>query len=247
MTPTLAYIQVGLDTKWPVNDTAYTMWHGCQLLGIETRPFTFIQDIYRDLTPETAVHGWISNVKQALRHLKVTPPEVPDAPEPLRPWFGRKLWTTTMGEFRQRRTSEPVFIKPLRIQKAFTGHVSSGRVQDLIQTADMDDDLELLAQEPVTFLSEYRILVHHGLMVACRHYRGDFCLAPDMQVAREAIRAFKGQPCGYSLDLGVTDNGRTLIVEVNDAFSLGAYGTPSIIYAKVILDRWAEMVSGVTT
>ena len=239
----LAFVQVDFNTKLPINETAYSLWSGCHYLGIETKFYSFLADIRPELTKETLVHGWVSNVKGALRLLQVPVPEVPDVREVLLPFFGRRIWTTTMGEFRARRTSEPVFIKPLKAQKAFTGHVSSGEIRDLIQTAGMPDEMELLASEPVDFVSEYRILVHLGMMIACRHYNGDFEVFPDMKVAREVIRTFEGAPCGYSLDLGVTDDGRTLIVEINDAFSLGSYGAPSIPYTQMVIDRWVEMVN----
>jgi hypothetical protein len=64
-----------------------------------------------------------------------------------------------------------------------------------------------------------------------------------MDVATQAIQRFKDAPVGYSLDLGVTDDGRTLLVEVNDAWALGAYGTPSIPYTEMVVNRWKEMVS----
>jgi hypothetical protein len=239
----LAFIQMAPDTKMPINETAYSLWSGCRYLGIETKFYAFLADIRSELTKETLVHGWISNVKGALQCLQVPVPEVPDAPEELLPFFGRRMWTTTMQEFRARRTSELVFIKPLRAQKAFTGYVASGEIRDLIQTAGMPDEMELLASEPVNFVSEYRIMVHLGMMIACRHYNGDFEVFPDMKVARDAIKAFKSAPCGYSLDLGVTDDGRTLIVEVNDAFSLGSYGASSIPYTQMVIDRWVEMVN----
>ena len=53
---------------------------------------------------------------------------------------------------------------------------------------------------------------------------------------------FTQAPVGYSLDLGVTDDGQTLLVEVNDAWALGAYGTPSIPFTEMIVNRWKEMV-----
>lgn len=239
----LAYVQVDYNTKMPINSTAYALWEGCQLLGIETKFYSFLADIRKDLRKETLVHGWIGHVKGALQALGCELPNVPDAPECLLPFFGRKIWYTTMGDIRSRGTSVPVFIKPRTHQKAFTGHIASGEIRDLIRTASFDNDLEIMASDPVNFVSEYRIMVHHGMMVAARHYNGDFTLMPDMSVATKAIQAFEGAPCAYSLDLGLTDDGRSLIVEINDAFSLGAYGTHAIVYASMIVDRWCEMAS----
>ena len=45
-----------------------------------------------------------------------------------------------------------------------------------------------------------------------------------------------------SMDICVTKDGRTLLVEFNDAYSLGAYGLPDIYYAKLISARWSQLL-----
>ena len=40
----------------------------------------------------------------------------------------------------------------------------------------------------------------------------------------------------------VTKDGRTLLVEFNDAYSLGAYGLADIYYAKLISARWSQLL-----
>lgn len=94
----------------------------------------------------------------------------------------------------------------------------------------------------VEFVSEYRVLVHQGLVFACRHYKGDCTTFPDMSVVLEAIKCFKRAPVGYALDFGVTDDGRTLLVEVNDAWALGSYGTPPLPFTEMVINRWKEIV-----
>lgn len=115
-------------------------------------------------------------------------------------------------------------------------------MRDFIRTASCPDDTAILASEVVRFVSEYRLFVHRGEIVGCRHYTGDYATPIDFDVARGAVEAFRSAPVGYSLDMGRTDDGRTLVVEVNDAFALGSYGLPSVRYADLVLDRWAEIV-----
>jgi hypothetical protein len=43
------------------------------------------------------------------------------------------------------------------------------------------------------------------------------------------------------MDWGVTRDERTLLVEVNDAYSLGSYGLDPLVYAPMLADRWFEM------
>lgn len=233
-----------------VNETAYSFWYGCQLLGIETKSFdeTFGANNYQNdlVTKDTLVHGHIGPVKKALKYLGIEPkPRVDGAPPPeLLPYYGRNVWTSTMGEIRTHWAEDRhVFIKPLNSQKAFTGHVTSGKIGDLIQTAGFGDDFEVLCSDPVEFIAEYRLFVHHGIIIDCRRYRGDYRRIPDIDTTAVAcVKAYKNAPCAYSLDLGVVIDGRTLVVEVNDAWALGAYGMPSIPYAQMVIDRWEEMV-----
>ena len=56
-----------------------------------------------------------------------------------------------------------------------------------------------------------------------------------------AIDEFKNSPVSYSLDFGVTDDGKTLLVEANDSHSLGNYGLHPFQYARIIASRWAQM------
>jgi hypothetical protein len=163
------------------------------------------------------------------------------------PFYGRRLWTSTIGEIRRGcDDNQRVFIKPLTEHKAFTGHVTSSAISNLIQTATMPDDMEVLCSEPVEFVSEYRCFVHHGRIVDVRRYRGDFCQLVDIEnVALPCVAAYKSAPVAYSLDLGITPEGRTLVVEVNDVFSLGCYGMASVPYASMVIDRWVEMVDSI--
>lgn len=236
-----AYIQTHPQNPGlPLNDTAYTLWFGCWSMGIETRFYSTFEEIQDGVSPNTLVHGGVGNVLKALKHLGAPDPNMSELPQELLPWYGRKVWTSTIAEV-QKRASGPVFIKPLKSHKAFDGHVVTDAFRTLIYTAAQPPELEVLCSEVVRFVSEYRCMVHHGILVACRHYRGDFTVTPDFEVVLKMIRAFTSASVGYSLDVGVTDDGRTLVVEVNDAFSLGAYGTPAMTYTNMVVDRWKQM------
>ena len=39
----------------------------------------------------------------------------------------------------------------------------------------------------------------------------------------------------------ITDDNRTLLIEVNDGYALGCYGLFYIDYAKLLSARWAEL------
>lgn len=232
-----------------INETAYTFWNGCRLLGIETQSFEAENIQHVRISKGTLIHGYVRVVRDALRSLGVEKPKprVDGAPpEELLGFYGRNIWTSTMGHIRHKWTEDKhVFIKPLHMHKAFTGHVTSGQIRDLIETASFPDDFEVLCSEPVSFVSEYRLFIHRGLIVDCRRYRGIYTRLVDIEgVGQDCVKAFKSAPVAYALDLGLTLEGKTLVVEVNDAFSLGAYGMPSIPYAQMVIDRWEELLGG---
>jgi len=240
----IAYIQKQ-DGEF-INSSAFQAWEGFKLLGIHTEFFQRKQikngHMPIPLTKSTLVTGHIGSVKEALKEIGVVVPIISDYPVELETFFGRKIWTSTLGDIRK---NEPkVFIKPKNEQKLFTGHVRTGAIKDLTQTALCPDDTEIYVSEPVKFVSEYRVFVNQGLMVGCQHYVGDFTVYPNFEVISNAIDAFRTSPIAYSADFGVTDDGTTLLVEINDAWALGSYGLPSILYAQLIINRWEEIVNG---
>lgn len=228
-----------------INETAFTLWNGCKQLCIPTEPFEAASFWHVSLTKETMVHGYVSVVKAALRSLGAEPRDIDgQPPDEIREFYGRRLWATTMEEVRAHwHEGRRVFVKPLNVTKAFTGFVTTGTLSDFTATSTLPDDFEVLCSEPVEFISEYRLFVNRGMIIDCRRYRGDYRRVVDVDTTATAIlAAFKSAPISWALDLGLTADGRTLIVEVGDAYSLGCYGMPAIPYAQMIIDRWEEMV-----
>lgn len=50
------------------------------------------------------------------------------------------------------------------------------------------------------------------------------------------------RPVACSIDIGVTNDGRTLLIECNDAYSLGSYGLEDYKYAKLLSARWSQLL-----
>ena len=92
------------------------------------------------------------------------------------------------------------------------------------------------------FVAEWRAFVRYGRVVDVRGYRGDWRYHYDSEVVERAVGAFSSAPAGYAMDFGLTSDGRTLIVEINDGFGLGCYGLDPVEYAKLLSARWCELV-----
>lgn len=55
------------------------------------------------------------------------------------------------------------------------------------------------------------------------------------------VKDFEGAPKAYALDFGVTKDGETILVEVNNTCSIGSYGLEPVLYARFLSARWVEL------
>lgn len=140
---------------------------------------------------------------------------------------------------------EDEFIKPrFRVQK-FTGSIN----RLLYEYEGCPTNERVWISSPVSFVSEWRIYVIQGREAGRARY--DANETDDQPLDEEFIRlaidtmTCSGAPIGYALDVGLLDNGRTAVVEVNDGWALGYYkGTCSQEdYTDLLWKRWQEIVA----
>jgi hypothetical protein len=224
-------------------------WFG--LRGYEVIRFEFSdienglldEDLLRN-PEEMVVRGGVGAIRRLLHRAgRPSPPNI-DLPASLSRWIGRRFWESTLGQIRSSVNSEgfqPVHVKPLSDQKLFKGMVVRA-FRDLISTASIPSDVPVLVQEYVEFVSEWRASVLRTRVLNVGHYRGDPLLFPDPDVIRTAVLAFEDRPISFGLDWGITSSGETLLVEVNDGFSLGNYGLRGAEYSALIEARWRQLM-----
>ena len=56
------------------------------------------------------------------------------------------------------------------------------------------------------------------------------------------FKNINNRPSACSVDICVTTEGKTLLMEFNDAYALGYYGLAPILYAKLISARWSQIL-----
>lgn len=132
------------------------------------------------------------------------------------------------------------FIKPTEIKK-FTG----GRVETIQEKVDED---EWCWQSPlVEFQSEYRYYIQEGKIMGMGRYDDGPEPAPvpcAAVVAEMASAYWIGSGIkAVAIDVGVLKNGKTVLVEVNDAWATGFYkGTlSSRQYIDWLTARWLQL------
>ncbi len=226
----------------PDNPNTYAAYDGFRQLGAKVEPFYEFDDVatLTDLGPDVIVCGNVGDVCAALRRSGKPVPDPIDYPTHLKWLLGREISSTTFGAVRSSR--QRIFVKPVA-QKLFTGFVwGPGNPISRLNTATIHDDEKCWWADVVEFVSEWRCYVKHDALVACKHYKGDWTYTPSADRLGIAITQGSGiMPAAYSLDLGVTKSGKTLLVEANDGYALGSVGLSSVVYARFLEARWKEL------
>lgn len=231
------YIRKGKDAEFE-NINLYTAYKGFKELGYEIIFFNSINEIMNN-NPQDIVVSYISDVRKILTSFNKSYPEL-NYPSELDKLMGRKYWQTTLGEIIHNCYNWNVFIKPAIGCKTFTGTIIS-RIEDLRAVIGVDVNSVVWCSEVVNFVSEWRCFIRYGEVVGVKHYKGDWSKVINSNVLNEAILLYKDAPDAYVIDLGITDKGETLLVEVNEGYSVGCYGLDSIVYAKFLSARWSEL------
>jgi hypothetical protein len=241
----LAYVQA--EGGIPNNEAFYKAWQGFRKRKVPCELFDAEQVLQRvlPLARDTLVAGGLRVVEAAMAVIGMTVPPADNLPACLAHYRGRKVWPSTWGELRARYGAkgppEPLFVKPLHRNKGFPA-VALYDAEDVASASHLPDGHEVLVAEYVVFLSEWRCYVCRGQVLELCHYQGDPFCYPDAKVIQAAIRDFGDQaPAGYGIDFGVLTDGRTVLVEVNDGYSLGSYGLNAVEYAELLEARWLQL------
>ena len=208
---------------------------GFKKLGVDTIFFTTNEE-FDTRKPEDVVVGGDVIIWHALNQLGINLEHF-DYPPELAGFLGRKIKKVKLKDVN--KETLPVFIKPVE-EKAATGLVVKS-MGDLEQFEIKEPEAEVYCSEVVNFVSEWRCFLLYGQIVGIKFYFGDSNIEADTDTIHAAVEAYPNMPAGCAFDFGVTDDGRTLLVEMNDGYSLGVYGLEDELYARLLSARWAEM------
>lgn len=233
------------------NQNFYLAWKGFAEMKYDVIKFeeeelddlNFIRSI-GDLTP---VFAGVTIFDRVMERRDIKYKKIDTYPEILYPFMNRTVEKSTVGEFRKRWDADEynrprLFMKPVE-QKKFNGAVMKS-ILDWIPMANLPDSTPVYLTDELNFVSEFRVYIHDQEIVTAKHYMGKWDKVIDRSIVKEAIQTFASQaPCAYALDFGIDTNGKTTLVEFNDATSLGNYGLDSIRYAEMLTSRWVEICS----
>lgn len=226
------------------NINTFTAWQGLQALGYDTAFFAPEEVETLQLDANTPVVAGIPVVWRALQMLNVRVGALEAIPDELGEFAGRAFGEGTLGDIRARFAGggSSVFIKPCAPSgKLFGGHVVA-RFRDLIQTASFPDETRVWWSDALELRGEFRGFILRGELVGWRHYFGDFRCALDFDQVEAALSRWTSRPVACAMDWALTAQNETVLVEVNDAYSLGCYGLAPHLYAPMLAERWREIV-----
>ena len=221
-----------------VSINKYNAQVGAYLQGEQVILYQSFSEI-KQLTSEDIVVDYITETRALLKMMGLNVP-VYDYPIELKEFYGRKIYEGVLGEIVNIPDNWGKFIKPKAGSKVFTGRVVNG-TRDLIGIG-LTFDYPIWISEVVEFKAEWRCFVLDGRVLDVRPYTGDYHAQFEPSVIDEAISCWKDAPIAYGLDIGVTSDGRTLVVEVNDGYALGNYGLSPLKSINFHKARWKEMV-----
>jgi len=229
-----AYIHSFQGKPW--NEDCEIALKGFNKLGVECILFKSNEEL-DERDPEDIVVGGMLMMGYAFDQAGIVP-EIIDYPDELTDYLGRTIKTITLKDLQKQEL--PVFIKPVE-EKTASGVVvnSLEDAEDYFKTMALE--AEIYCSEVLNLVSEWRCFIRYREIIGVRHYNGDEKETCDKEIIKRAIRDYHNIPAACSLDFGVTEDGRTVLIEVNDGFAIGAYGLPDMEYAKFLEARWAEL------
>ena len=222
----------------PLSINCYAAMSGFHQMGFEVVPFQQLTEVLPHMTQADLVVGGLRSVRQRLKFLKIDCSEL-NYPKSLRQYLGRQIWYSQINTINHHPETWPIFVKSVE-GKRITGKVIR-TPKDLIGLGSSYENPTVICSEVVDFVAEWRVYVRYGQIEGVRPYTGDWHYHYDPQVIEDCLQDYQDQPAGYSLDFGITKDGQTLLIEVNDGYSLAAYGLNEIRYAKLLAARWAEL------
>lgn len=201
-------------------------------------------------SPDVLMVGGVHHI----RHLLYTHGKNPDGvefPTQLGSFYGRRILKMSWGEmqhlngsyFVKKYPSKTGMVGPQIITLPFDHRTASPDI-DVMGFAHMEHHDVFWVQEIVELTSEWRCFVCNGEILDVRPYRRDsWRRPPDPSVVEAAVGAWSSKPAGCAIDFGVTADGRTIVIEVNEGYALGSYGLLPRSYLSLLTVRWRELWS----
>lgn len=211
---------------------------------IETFVVSDIGSSHRDLLINAVPVGSIEFCAFVAREQGVVMPPPLDYPVQLQRFLGRSVRLGILTE------SAGCFTKPVQTKAfdAFLAPVTADEHRCALAERMLDPNTPCWISEPVLFQQEWRVYVEKSLILGVAQYDSGEADAElsgsEFALVREMIDAWGDAPSAYAIDVGRSDQGCLLLVEINDGWGTGYYPRGSlrpVDYARWCATRWDEL------
>jgi hypothetical protein len=140
---------------------------------------------------------------------------------------------------------ESWFVKPVHA-KLFTGMVFD--LKSISQLSVHSGETLVLINRPFesSIVSETRCYIHRDKIVDARNYAADFRKMPDWKWVGETVNSLRNKPIAFTIDVAVLENGKSVVVELNDMWAIGNYGIDNSQYYTLLSDRYFQIVNPIS-
>jgi hypothetical protein len=197
------------------------------------------------ITRDDVFGGHVNICKQIWKNNNVKIDELDCYPKQLKEFYGRSIFKTTLKGFKKileenENFGDTFFVKPVQ-NKLFTGYTCI--VPQDLNKLTCSLNTEVYVSSYVKFDAEFRAYIFNGKIIDVFRYWGDnWSVKIDKSKVETMVSLLDNMPCFYSLDFGIDDKGRTLLVELNDGYALGNYGLNPKQYAEMTIARCKEIM-----
>lgn len=231
------------------------------------RTATMLDDDFRGLVLASTLEGLetmdpalrrgampVGSVEFVTAYMRLEGMRLPDPlsyPPGCEPFLARDIQTQTVRSVLLSKRA--VFVKPVQT-KLFNGFVYSASASPALCTEHdreqieallrLDGDIPVYVSDVMDLWSEWRYYVQGGRVIGRSRYDAgaDDAPEPDEDTVMACIDAM-GIQHPFALDMGVTCEGSTVLIEVNDAWAIGLYrgAMKPQAYLGFLCARWDSL------
>jgi len=183
------------------------------------------------VSPDILLVGNIPFIKQTLQSVQIKIIE-DSYPEEFASLLNRKIYKTIIKKISLGR---PLFIKPSKNLKKFTGKIIYSK--DDLYGLPLNE--EIYVSELIDIKAEYRLYISNKQIVHISQYEGDI---QDICVTNiQELIDSQNKYHNFIMDISIDHQNKISLLEINDAFSIGAYKDISPeTYTTLLDNRWKE-------
>lgn len=148
-------------------------------------------------------------------------------------YIKRKMYHIKCIEPYVNSTGSVLFIKDNSRIKGYVNYIMPG---DSIPPGNY------LVSEVVDIESEWRAFVFNRQLVGLNNYLGDFTMFPDVDLINNMISCYTESPKVYTLDVGISRERGTFLIECHNFFSCGLYGFSDLKLLPVMMSMGVKEV-----